>query len=73
MEWADDIGSRPAAWTYVPVQSYSCSLCVFYRNLVVDEESEDTYKTLNIIIIIIIIWLLSLKLLVAICTNCDYC
>ena len=35
MEWADDIGSRPAAWSYVPVQSSSCSLRVFYRTLVV--------------------------------------
>ena len=25
MEWADDTGSRPAAWSYVPVQSSSCS------------------------------------------------
>ena len=31
MEWADDIGSGPAAWSYVPVQSSSCSLRVFYR------------------------------------------
>ena len=29
MEWADDIGSWPAAWSYVPVQSSSCSLRVF--------------------------------------------
>ena len=33
MEWADDIGSGPAAWSYVPVQSSSCSLRVFYRTL----------------------------------------
>ena len=26
MEWADDISSRPAAWSYVSVQSSSCSL-----------------------------------------------
>ena len=25
MEWADDIGSRPAAWNYVPDQSYYAS------------------------------------------------
>ena len=30
MEWADDIGSRPAAWSYVPVQSSSRSLRVLY-------------------------------------------
>ena len=36
----DDIGSLPAAWKYVPVQSYSCSLRVFYRTLVV---GKDTY------------------------------
>ena len=35
MEWADDIGSRPAAWSCVPVQSSSCSLRVFYRTLTV--------------------------------------
>ena len=40
MEWADDIGSGPAAWSYVPVQSSSCSLRVFYRTLVV---GKDTY------------------------------
>ena len=40
MEWADDIGSRPATWSYVPVQSSSCSLRVFYRTLVV---GKDTY------------------------------
>ena len=40
MEWADDIGSRLAAWSYVPVQSSSCSLRVFYRTLVV---GKDTY------------------------------
>ena len=40
MEWVDDIGSRPAAWCYVPVQSYSCSLIVFYRTLVF---GKDTY------------------------------
>ena len=35
MEWADDIGSRPAAWSYVPVQSYSWSLRVFYRTSII--------------------------------------
>ena len=40
MEWADDGGSRPAAWSYVPVQSSSCSLRVFYRTLAV---GKDTY------------------------------
>ena len=33
MVWTGDIGSQPAAWSYVPVQSYSCFLCVFYRTL----------------------------------------
>ena len=42
MEWADDIGFRPAAWSYVAVQSYSCSLRVFYITLVV---GKDTYLT----------------------------
>ena len=37
---AYDIGNRPAAWSYVPVQSYSCSLRVFYMTLVV---GKDTY------------------------------
>ena len=37
---ADDTGSRPAAWSYISVQSYSCSLRVFYRTLVV---GKDTY------------------------------
>ena len=46
MEWADDIGSRPAAWSYVPVQFSSCSLRVFYRTLAV---GKDTYLTTNII------------------------
>ena len=49
MEWADDGGSRPAAWSYVPVQSSSCSLIVFYRTLVV---GKDTYYTPNIIIML---------------------
>ena len=40
MEWADDGGNRPAAWSYVPVQFSSCSLRVFYRTLVV---GKDTY------------------------------
>ena len=40
MEWADDIGSWPAALSNFPVQSYSCSLRVFYKTLVV---SNDTY------------------------------
>ena len=57
MEWADDIGSRPAAWTYVPVQSYSCSLRAFYRTLVV---GKDTYAIPFIIIIIIILIVLHL-------------
>ena len=39
MEWADDIGSRPAAWRPT-VQSSSCSLHVFYRTLAV---GQDTY------------------------------
>ena len=43
MEWADDIGSRPAAWGYVPVRSSSCSLRVFYKTLAVGKESKDTY------------------------------
>ena len=45
MEWADDIGSGPAAYGYVPVQSYSSSLRVFYRTLVV---GKDTYEIPNI-------------------------
>ena len=54
MECVDDIGSRPAALSYVPVQSSSCSLRVFYRTLVV---GKDTYYTPLIIIIIRIkIW-----------------
>ena len=36
---ADDTGSRPAAWIYVPVQSYSCSLRVFYKTLVVGKDT----------------------------------
>ena len=40
MERADDIGSWPAAWSYVPVQSSSCSLRVLYKTLVV---GKDTY------------------------------
>ena len=39
-EWADDIGSWLAAWSYVPVQYYNYSLCIFYVTLVV---GEDTY------------------------------
>ena len=39
MEWADDIGSGPAAWSYVPVQSSSCSLRVFYRTLAVGKDT----------------------------------
>ena len=35
MEWADDIGSRTGAWSYVPIESYSCSLRGFYKNSVV--------------------------------------
>ena len=40
MEWANAFFSRPVAWSYVPVQYYSCSLRVFYRTLVV---GKDTY------------------------------
>ena len=47
MEWADDMGGQPAALSYVPVQSYSCSLRVFYITLVVDE---NTCCTLNVLI-----------------------
>ena len=39
MEWADDIGSGPAAWSSVPVQSSSCSLRVFYRTLAVGKDT----------------------------------
>ena len=46
MEWADDIGSRPAAWSCVPVQSSSCSLLVFHRTLAV---RKDTHLTPRII------------------------
>ena len=45
MEWANDIGSEPAEWSYVPVQYYSCSLRVFYMTLVV---TKDTYQTQKI-------------------------
>ena len=45
MEWADDIGSRPAAWSCVPVQSSSCSLRVFYGTLVVGKDT--SYIPLN--------------------------
>ena len=38
MEWVD-ISSGPAAWSYVPVQSSSCSLRVFYRTLVVGKDT----------------------------------
>ena len=37
------IGSGPAAWSCVPVQSYSCSLRVYYMTLVVGKETKDTY------------------------------
>ena len=40
MEWADDIGSRPAAWSHAPVRSSSCFLRVFYKTLAV---GKDTY------------------------------
>ena len=43
------LGSRPAAWNYVPVQSYSCSLCAFYRTLVL--VGKDSHYTLTLIII----------------------
>ena len=36
---ADDIGSRPAAWSYVPIESYSCSLCVFQMILEVGNDT----------------------------------
>ena len=51
MEWVDDGGSRPAAWSYVPVQFYSCFLLVFYRTFVVLERT--LIKPIYIIIIII--------------------
>ena len=51
MEWADDAGNRPAAWSYVPIQSYSCSLRVFYKTL----QLERTLIISLIIITIIII------------------
>ena len=47
MEWADDIGSRPAAWSYVPFQSYSGSLRVFYRTLVVRKDTDENPKYNN--------------------------
>ena len=40
MEWVDDTGSRPAAWSYFPVQCSFWSLRVFYRTFVV---GKDTY------------------------------
>ena len=41
MDGANEIDSRPAAWSYIPVQSYSCSLRVFYMSmtLVVGKDS----------------------------------
>ena len=39
MEWADDGRSRPAAWRYVRVLSYSCSLCVIYKTLAVGKDT----------------------------------
>ena len=39
MEWADDIGSQHAAWSYVPDQSSSCSLRVFHMTLVVGKDT----------------------------------
>ena len=42
MEWVDDGGSRPAAWSFIPVQSSSCSLRVFYRKLVVAKDTNQT-------------------------------
>ena len=39
MEWANNIDSRPAAWSYVPVQSSSCSLRVFYGTFVVENDT----------------------------------
>ena len=41
MEWADDIGSRLATWSYFPVQSSSCSLLVLCMSISVEK---DTYK-----------------------------
>ena len=38
--WSGPMGSGPAAWSYVPVQSSCCSLRVFYRTLAV---GKDTY------------------------------
>ena len=38
MEWADVGGNRPAVWSYVPVQSSSCSLHVFLA------VGKDTYQ-----------------------------
>ena len=38
MECGDDIGIRPAAWSSVPVQSYTCKSCSLnfsYMTLVV--------------------------------------
>ena len=33
------VPSQPAAWSYFPVQSYSCSPCIFYRILVVSKDT----------------------------------
>ena len=49
MEWAEDIGSRSVAGSYVPVQSSSFFLRVFYRTFVVGKHS---YLTPLILIII---------------------
>ena len=70
MEWADDIGSGPAAWSYVPVRSSSCSLPVFYRTLVV---GKDAYQTPLMIIIIILNWWISFAFLIVrcLCASCS--
>ena len=41
MKLSDNIGSQPAAWSYVSVQSYSCSLRSFYRILVVGKDNNN--------------------------------
>ena len=54
---ADDIGSRPAAWSLV--QCYSCSLCLLYE-LSSWKGAKDTYLTRNMNHMIIIIYVNSL-------------
>ena len=50
MVWADDIGSLPAAWSYIADQFYPCSLRVFYMTLVVCKDTylNHTYNILEI-------------------------